>query len=349
MRVGWLMSVMVLLASVWAAEGAPAPGAGSAVAAESTEAAPETTDESQKLSEIESAYSAGKYDQTIELATPFLRTAKDTHLKARAARAVADSLRKKKDWSRASSAYLMLRDRFKKGSDEYVRYHAMADILRASPTGVYGQAVGEDGEPKPASGPSLDDDAAVAAALSRRAAARAEKLRLRIIVIKEARTAQDVIERFAPVAVELRQLRVLWPEMPPNLDREAIQGAGMRMARVAGKVVAGLKSKQAVCETLKESKRVTMGLRKQMLRWQGICYEMARAETSLAAGMDMLSGMSGWAEGEQLKADCAARRQTFEELAKAFVPPELTGRSGGRDTWRDSRSRDRGGAGGGAL
>ncbi len=133
MRVGWLMSAMVLLASVSAAEGAPAPGGGWAAAAESTEAARAAADEAQKLSEIESAYSAGKYDQTIELAKPFLWTARDTHLKARAARAVADSLRKKKDWNRASSAYIMLRDRFKKGSDEYVRYHAMADILRASP------------------------------------------------------------------------------------------------------------------------------------------------------------------------------------------------------------------------
>ena len=252
---------------------------------------------------------------------------------------------KKKDWKRACSAYIMLRDRFKKGSEAYVRYHAMADILRASPTGVYGQVVTADGDPNPNPGRTLDNDTAVSEALARLAAARAEKLKIHIRLIKGARTAQAVIERFAPVTVELRQLRVLWPDMPADLEREAAQAASMRMARIGAGIVASLKSKEAMFAAAKESNRLTISLRKEMVRCQGICNEMAKAEGSLAAGMDLLAGTAGWSEGGQLKADCATRRETYEALAKEFEPPEVGGRGGGGrgGKWSDPGRIDRGG------
>jgi len=294
-----------------------------------------------------SGLNEGDYDKAIETAKTFLRTAKDDTLRAEAARVVADSLRKKKDWQRACLAYIMLRDRFAKGTDGYVRYQAMADILRASPMGVYGQAPAEEGQAKPDPGPTLDADTAVAAAMSRLAATRAEKVKFRITLIKGARTAEEVIQRFTPVAVELRQLRVLWPEMPPDIEREAVQAAGMRMAQISNPIAGSLKSKQATFETAKKANRFTIGLRKEMLRCQGVSNDMAKAEESLTAGMDLLAGTAGWPEGDQLKSDSTARRQAFEALAKAFVPPPLGGSSGGgRDTWRDPGWRDRGGMGG---
>lgn len=341
----WSISAVILLASTSAVWGADAGGSGSGAPAGTAEAVPDNAREQEQLSEIESAYTAAKYDAAIEAASTFLRSAKDADLKAQAARIVADSLRKKKDWKRACSAYIMLRDRFKKGSEAYVRYHAMADILRASPTGVYGQAVTAHGEPNPNPGRTLDDDTAVSEAMGRLAAARAEKLKVHIRLIKGARTAQEVIERFAPVTAELRQLRVLWPEMPSDLEREAAQAASMRMARIGAQIVAGLKSKQAVFEAAKESNRLTISLRKEMLRCQGTCNDMAKAEASLAAGMDLLAGTAGWPEGQQLKADCVTRRETYETLAKAFEPPELSGRGGGGrgGKWSDPSRIDRGG------
>ena len=328
------MSALILLASALAAWGAPAGTA---------EAEPDSVVEQQKFSEIESAYRAGKYDAAIDAAKTFMRNAQDSNLKAEAARIVADSLRKKKDWKRACSAYIMLRDRFKKGSDAYVRYHAMADILRASPTGVYGLAVTADGEPNPNPGPTLDDDTAVSKAMARLAAARAEKLKVYIRPIKGARTAQQVIERFAPVTVKLRQLRVLWPGMPPDLEREAGQAAATRMARIGAGVVASLRTKQAAFEAAKKSKRLTSSLRKEMLRCQGMCNEMAKVEGSLAAGMDLLAGMAGWSEGRQLKADCATRRETYETLAEEFVPPKLRGGGGRGGQWSGPGGINRGG------
>ncbi len=280
-------------------------------------------EEQQKVSEIEAAYAAGNYDQVIAVAKTFLRTAKDNKLKAEAARVVADSLRKKKEWKRARSAYIMLCDRFQNGSDQYVKYYAVAEILRASPNGVYGQTAAEDDEANPNPGPTLDDDTAVAEALSRLAAARAEKLKLRIALIKQARTAQDVIQRFLPLVVELRQIRVLWPEMPPELERVAAQTAAMRMTEISSQILAGLKSKQAIFETAKKTKRFSSRHKKGTLRCQSVCKEMAKAEESLAAGMDRLAGTAAWPEGEQLKADSASRRETFEQLVKKFVLPKL--------------------------
>jgi len=338
------MSGLILLASASVAWGADAIGSGWGAPAGTADAEPDSVEEQQRFSEVESAYAAGKYDAAIDAAKTFMRSAKDGNLKAEAARIVADSLRKKKDWKRACSAYVMLRDRFKKGSDAYVRYHAMADILRASPTGVYGLAVTADGEPNPNPGPTLDDDTAVSKAMARLAAARAEKLKVHIRLIKAARTAQEVVERFAPLTVELRQLRVLWPDMPADLEREAAQAAAMRVARIGAGVVATLNSKQAAFEAAEKSKRLTSSLRKEMVRCQGICNEMAKAEGSLAAGMDLLAGTAGWSEGRQLKADCATRRETYETLAEEFEPPKLRGGGGGRgDQWSNPGGINRGG------
>ena len=341
MRVISLTSVVILLAGALPARAADPLGHGFVTPAKTTEPAPANAEEQQKVSEIEAAYAAGNYDQVIAVAKTFLRTAKDNKLKAEAARVVADSLRKKKDWKRARSAYIMLCDRLQKGSDQYVKYYAVAEILRASPNGVYGQTAGEDGEANPNPGPTLDDDTALAEALSRLAAARAEKLKFRIAMIKQARTAQYVIRRFLPLVVELRQIRVLWPEVPPELERVAAQTAAMRMTEISGQILAGLKSKQAIFETAKKTKRFTSRHKKEMLGCQSICKDMAKAEESLVAGMDRLAGTAAWPEGEQLKADSASRRETFEQLVKEFVPPKPSGSGWGELDWLEQHGPGR--------
>jgi len=45
--------------------------------------------------------------------------------------------------------------------------------------------------------------------------------------------------------------------------------------------------------------------------------------------MDRLAGTAAWPEGEQLKADSASRRETFEQLVKEFVPPKPSGSGSG--------------------
>lgn len=333
MRVISLTSVVILLAGALPARAADPLGRGFVTPTKTTEPAPANTEEQQKVDAIKAAYAAGKYDEAIAAATTLLRTAKDDEFKAAAARVVADSLRKKKDWKRARSAYVMLRDRLQKGSNQYVKYYAVAEILRASPNGVYGQTAVEDGEANPNPGPTLDDDTAMAEALSRLATTRAEKLKLRIALIEQARTAQYVIQRFLPLVVELRQIRVLWPEMPPELERVAAQTAAMRMTEISGQILAGLKTKQAIFETAKKRKRFSSRHKKGVLGCQSVCKDMAKAEESLAAGMDRLAGTAAWTEGEQLKADSASRRETFEQLVKEFVPPKPSGSGWGELDW----------------
>ncbi|HUU11833.1 MAG TPA: hypothetical protein VM431_15010 [Phycisphaerae bacterium] len=127
--------VLLGAALAWGAD----PFAAVPVGPNAAAAEPEVSAGAQKVSGIEALFAAAKYDEAIDAAKAFLRVAQEDGLKAEATRLVAEALRKKGDWKRAMGAYVSLRDRFEKGCDEYVRYDAMAEILRASPSGVYQQ------------------------------------------------------------------------------------------------------------------------------------------------------------------------------------------------------------------
>ena len=307
----------------------------------------DAADEMQKVVEIEAQVAAGKYDEAIEAAKTFVRKAKDNGAKAQATRLVADALRKKQDWKRAQGAYVKLRDCYDKGSDEYIRFDAMVDVLRAAPTGVYvplAQASAA-GTQTDAAQKNLADDAVMAEALSQLGGKRLERVKMRIPPIGRARTAQEVAKLFAAVAEELRQVRVLWPEMPPDAEREAAQAAGMRLAELGKQFASSMNGKNAALREVIAGRRFNTGQRKEMEKCQEACLEAAKAEEAFVAAMGRLSGLTAWTEGEQLKTDSAERAKAFEKLAEGLTPPPPTG--GGHGDWGDWGRAPGGGGGGG--
>ncbi|MBM4019417.1 MAG: hypothetical protein FJ288_14030, partial [Planctomycetes bacterium] len=146
---------------------APAAPAGGGVvitpSGPATPAAPGGSEEAQKVAAIQALLTAGEFDKAAEQAGAYLRTARDDAAKTEAMRILAEALRKKGDFRLAPAAYLRLRERFEKGSDDYVRYDGIAEVLKASPTGVYQPPGAPPVKPAPgAPAVTLADDGALA-------------------------------------------------------------------------------------------------------------------------------------------------------------------------------------------
>jgi hypothetical protein len=299
--------------------------------------------EREKVAEIERLVGEAKYDEAIEQAKVFLRYAKVDECKAEATRLVAVALRKKQDWKLASGAYLKLRDRYGRGSDEYVMSEAVSEILRASPTGVYVAG----GTPTDAAARNLADDAALAEALRRLAANRVERLKLKLPLLRRARTGQDLLKQFLAFADELRQARVLSPDLNPDTEREIATITGLRMAEIGGQVKTMLTGKKGEFDAAIASRRLNTAQRKDMEGCQSLCTEMAKAEETFQNGMARMTGTVGWTEGGKLVADSNERKAYFEKQAPLFTPPRMGGRGNGGDWDSDWLNRNSGGIPGG--
>jgi len=295
-----------------------------------TKPAGSSSEEQKTARNIEAAFTSGNYDEVIALAKDFVRSAESGPLKTRAARLVADSQRKKKEWGLAQGAYLSLRDRYEKGSDEYLRAGAIAEILRASPKGVYHPLVEASGGKVTK---TLDDDAVLEEAMACLARNRAKRVELRLPRVKRARTVQEVIQRFLPLAEEIRQLRAIWPEMSPSLERAAVQMAAMRLAPLGKKALAALMEKDAYYKAILEKRGLNSSRQSEMLQYKAMCENLAAAEESFLGTMDQLAGTSDWPEGQTLRQESEKRRDAYVKLAEALMPPKRNdrGSSGGYD------------------
>jgi hypothetical protein len=336
-----LLTACVAVAAVCAAAAsvsAASPfGAGAEPAeAEAAEPAPgpkgPSDEDRQTYRKIESAYTSGDYDTVIRLAKDFVRSAESEALKTEAARLVAQSQRKKKEWDLAQGAYLSLRNRFEKGSDAFIRAEAVADILRASREGVYLPLVEAGGGEKPK---TLDHDPVLDQALACLAKTRARRLELRLPRINRARTVEEVVQRFLPMAEEIRQLRAIWPEMPPNLERAAVQKAAMRLAPLSRKTIALLKEKDAYYAAVAKKRGLNSSRRSEMLQYKAMCKNLAAAEKAFLQAMDQLPGTRDWPEGQTLRQESDKRRAEYDELALAFTPPARRDRGNRGTDWRD--------------
>jgi len=306
-------------------------------------------DELLKVADIEAKISAGKFDEVIEAGGSFVRKARSEKARTECNRLVAVALRKKQDWRLAMGAYLRLRDCYPKGSDEYIRYNAMGDILRASPAGVYLPSAGPQAEGTTATtstSRNLSDDAVMDEALAQQGAKRLEKLKPRVQPIRRGRSAQEVIRLYASLVEELHQARVLWPEMPPDLERDASQAAGQRLAELNKQAIAAMTAKSAGFQEAITARRLGSGQRREMEKCQQMCTELAKTEQAFPATMARLPSTADWTEGDKLQADSAERAKSLEELAKALTPPpQNTG--GGNGDWTDYGGGGRGGGAGG--
>ena len=310
---------------------------GAAAHAAATKPAGPSPEEQKTARDIEAAFTSGDYDKAIGLAKDFVRNAESESLKTKAARLVAKSQRKKKEWVLAQGAYFSLRDRYEKGSDQYIRAGAVAEILRASPEGVYHPlATANGGE----GAKTLDDDALLEEAMACLARNRAKRVELRLPRIRRARTAQEVLQRFLPLAEEIRQLRVIWPEMSPSLERAAVQTAAMRLGPLSEKALAALSEKDAYYKAMLKKRGVNSSRQSEMLQYKAMCENMAAVEESFLGAMDQLAGTSDWPEGQTLRQGSDKRRDAYVKLAEALTPPKRDDRgSRGGNDWR-GRSGD---------
>ena len=273
----------------------------------------------QKVTAMENLLAAGKFDELTLEAITFLRGTHDERSKTDAMWLLAESRRKKGDWTPAQEAYLKLQARFDKQDDLYLKYDAIVQILKASPKGVWTSP----GTPPPTAQPppTLADDAVLAKALTHMADTRAERLKLRIPPLKRARSPKDVAALFAPLAEALRQARVLSEAMSAEPERAAARAAGTRMAGLGATAIASLKAKVNAYQAAYRSGKLTLKQRGEIETYRRLCTELAQAEASFQKALEKLGGLSGLAEGQRLRAASAERQATYEKLAAAFQAP----------------------------
>jgi hypothetical protein len=293
-------------------------------------------DERKAFEQIESAFLSNDYEKVIVLAKDFVRSAKDESLKTAAAAMVAKAQRRKKEWDLAQGAYLSLRDRYPKGSDEYARAEAVAEILRASREGVYHPLTAAGGEE---SGGTLDDDAVLEKALACLAQERAKRLELRVPRLRRARNVEGLVQQFLALAEEMSQLRGISPEMSPNLERQVVQTAAMRLKPLAERTIAALKEKTLYYKAMLEKRGLTSSRRSEMLQYKAMCENLLAAERAFLDGVDKLEGTRDWPEGQSLKEEGVERCRAYKELVKTFTPPELPDRGSRGSDWT-GRTRD---------
>jgi len=335
MRLITIVSVVLpalALGSAMAADPAPpAPAAKPGVSASA--AAPAAVDERQKLLEAGALMVQGKYDEAVEAAKGLLRTAKEDNTRTDAARVIAESLRKKGEWRVAAAAYLKLRDRYEKGSDNFVKNEAIAEILTASPAGLYPplEAAAPSGGPASAStsaatttpakpAANLADDDYLARAIACLAAARLEKLKSRVSSIKKARTPQEAEAAFAPLAEEIRQAQSLASNLPGDVDQLAAKATNDRLANLGKQVVATLTTKAAEYQTVIKNHTMTLVIKKEMEGYQTLCNDLAKNEAAYRTNTDKLSNLT---DGSQLRRDSNQRETEYTRLSKKFEPPPM--------------------------
>ena len=279
--------------------------------------------EAQRIAGIQAEMMAGNTDEAIKAARDFLKTARDENAKTEALRVIADGLRKSGDWRGAAGAYRGLCDRFEKTSDNSVRCAAIADVLAASQNGIY------KGSPKikPAPGTqakTLSDDNALEAALTLLARSRSAKLRTKGMSVRRARTPQDVMNLFRPLAEEARQIFLLSANTPPDDARSVGTMAAQRLAQIYTQVTSVLQKKlQAYREKMKrrEPGSFTKTQKKDIEDTQQTCKEMAAAEKEFQQALTYVSGSGEWPEGESFRVDSTERAAAYEQLAKEYVVP----------------------------
>jgi len=232
---------------------------------------------------------------------------------------MAEATRKKGDWKAAPAAYLKLRERYEKSSDEYARNDAIAEVLRVSPTGVYppmaaaAAAAAAGGASK-----TLADDATLAEALQRLAEARVEKLKGRIAAVKRGRSPQEVVALYEPLALEFRQLRAIAPGLAADAEQQAARAAGARLAELGKQAAAGLAARQAEFQQAAADRRLTTSQKRDMGKYQNLCNELAKVEESFQGA---LAKVGGSADTAAVRADSVDRQQNYSRLAPQFAVP----------------------------
>jgi len=305
---------------------APAAGTGGVVITPSSSApsGPADAEEARKVAEMEAALTAGEFDKAIEQANAYLKSARDEGGKTEAVRILAEALRKKGDWKQAAAAYQRLRERFEKNSDDWVRYDAIAEVLRASPTGVYQPA----GAPAPKADPpastaaTLADDNVLAEALARQAGSRAGKLKGRIPALLRATTPQLVMAAFAPALGEAKMVFAVSADVPPDAAREVCAAAGKRLQALGNQIIPALNAKlEKYQPKMTAPWSFTNQEKADIKNTQAACKEMADCENQFQQAIFIMNGKGDWPDANRLRTESGDRRTSYDELGKKFYVP----------------------------
>ena len=111
-----MRSIAIALAMVLAMAVGHATAADPTPASSSLETAP--SDEREKLLEAGTQFMLGNYDEALDAGRALLRSTRHDAIRTGAARLVAESVRKKRQWKPAAAAYSKLAEYYAKGSDE---------------------------------------------------------------------------------------------------------------------------------------------------------------------------------------------------------------------------------------
>jgi len=305
---------------------APAAGKGGVVVTPASPApsGPADAEEARKVAEMRAVLTAGEFDKAVEQANAYLKSARDESGKTEAVRVLAEALRKKGDWKQAPAAHLRLRERFEKNSEDWIRYDAIAEILRASPAGVYQPA----GTPAPkAAAPgstaaTLADDNALTEALARLAGSRAGKLKARIPAILRAATPQLVMAAFTPVLEETKMVFAVSADAPPDAAREVGAAAGKRLQTLGNQIVPALNAKLTKYEPKMTAPwNFTNQEKADIKNTQAVCKEMADSENQFQQALFIMTGKGDWPDADRLRTESSDRGTSYAELSKKFYVP----------------------------
>jgi hypothetical protein len=294
------MRIIASFAGVWVF----AAVAGAALAAE-------TAPQQERLTAMRTLLDAGMYAEASTAARQFIGGTRDDQAKTEAMRILAVALRRQGEWRLAAKAYGDLKDRYEKGSEFNVRYEAAAEVLAASPKGIYPPMAPPSGAETPR---TLADDAVLDEALVRVGEARAEKLKTVVAAMKKAATGKDVAAKFAETIDGLARARYLAPTLPVEQDREAAEAASAALDRLEKDVGGNLRTRLADVEkTVVARSTVSTAQRKQLTECQDACQQMIAAEESFRGTLRKVPSQ-GWLKGVGLGLASAKRTGDYTRL-----------------------------------
>jgi len=271
----------------------------------------------QATAPIEALLTTGEYDKAIEEARSLQNSSPDETVKTEAQRMMADALRKKGQWKDATVVYGRVRDRYPKGSDDYLKYQTIAEILRTSPTGTYRAAAPDStgGDP-----PTLADDAHLTEALRHQAGFLVKRVLLRASVLRRAKTPREVMILFADVVEGFRKARVLDPNMAAKDERETAQAAGTRLQELAGTMVPQLRVKAAKIRGKRQSPWSYTNVEKEDIqKCNALVKEFASVEGQFQGLLGKVGGSGEWAEGDALRTQSSDRAATYQSFEDDFI------------------------------
>ena len=269
----------------------------------------------ERLKEIRAMIAEGKYAEAVEAARPFAASVKKKDVKAEATGLLATALRRNGDWALAAKAYKDLAGLVEKGSEAQIRADATAEVLAASPTGVYPPLKKEGVEEEPR---TLAHDDVVTDALAAVGEARVKKLGAKASALKRSATPVDVVAALEEMAAAYREARVLAPQMGYESERGAVTAAAERLENLSSEATPKLRQKlQELDQAAASQGGLNSSQRKEAQDYHDLCVKSGESEDKFRKVMKDVGG-AGWPERVKLGVASMGRNREYRVLALGF-------------------------------